>query len=348
MTLKIPFTKMTGAGNDFVLIDTIRHDLGPLRTAWPSVARRLCHRATGPGADGLLVLSRSATADVRMRIFNPDGSEPSMCGNGIRCLARYVTRLARDTGHETRDRLVTIDTRDGIKRAVVQSATRVTIDMGIPRLIEHLDHLRVGPQRLAHLDLIDSGVPHLVCWVDDVVRIDVEGLGRRLRRHPRFRPAGVNVDFIQLLNPAIGPRPMAVGPSVLPPRAGGRDVAPHGALSTVPRALPVGLHPPRASRGRSGAVTLRMRTYERGVEGETRACGTGAVAAATAVAHASIMGMAAHDARTLSYHVQVGVPGGLLWVILDVLCGRDGRLTVRRALLEGEARELGRGTVRMN
>ncbi|MDP3722011.1 MAG: hypothetical protein Q8R91_00735 [Candidatus Omnitrophota bacterium] len=319
---------MTGTGNDFVLIDTIRHDLGPLRTAWPSVARRLCHRATGPGADGLLVLSRSATADVRMRIFNPDGSEPSMCGNGIRCLARYVIQgaggrptpavvkggpggQAHPGGRERRaggagGGSVTIDTRDGIKRAVVQNAARVTIDMGIPRLIEHLDHLRVGPQRLAHLDLIDSGVPHLVCWVDDVARIDVEDLGRRLRRHPRFRPAGVNVDFIQLLDEQ------------------------------------------RASRSRTCSVTIRMRTYERGVEGETRACGTGAVAAATSVAHASIMGTAAHDARTLSYHVQVRVPGGLLRVRLDLLCGQDGRLTVRRALLEGEARELGRGTVRWN
>ena len=89
MSQHIPFTKIVGTGNDFVLIDAVRRQFNGLAGQWPRLARTLCSRRRAD-VDGLLVLERSRRADVRMRIFNPDGSEPSMCGNGIRCLAWYA------------------------------------------------------------------------------------------------------------------------------------------------------------------------------------------------------------------------------------------------------------------
>ena len=294
--IRVPFTKLAGAGNDFVLVDTLQDPLRPLAARWRAVAKSLCDRRRGVGADGLLVLGRSRTADVRMRIFNPDGSEPSMCGNGIRCLAWYAHRRG-EAG-----RRFSIQTNAGVKRAQVLSGSRVRIDMGAPRLLGRWPGASFGSPRITEAVLVDSGVPHLVCWVDDMAAVNVGELGRRLRRHVRLRPAGANVDFIR-------------------------------AVSAAQATL-------------SNRLRLSMRTYERGVEGETQACGTGAVAAAAAAAARALEG----GARAARFRVDVLVPGGLLRVTVEARRATGGQRGVvfSHALLEGEARQVARGTVTWN
>lgn len=291
--IRVPFTKLAGAGNDFVLIDTLRDPLRELEPRWRLVAKTLCDRRRGIGADGLLVLGRSRSATIRMRIFNPDGSEPSMCGNGIRCLAWYANRRG------VTPKRLSIETKVGIKRAHVLRSGRVSIDMGAPRFLGRWLGRSFGHPQISEVVLIDSGVPHLVCWVDDVAAVKVNALGRRLRRHARLRPGGANVDFIQSVGDA-----------------------------------------------NTGRLRLRMRTYERGVEGETQACGTGAVAAAAAAAARALE----RGGRARRFQVAVRVPGGLLRVAVAArrAARQRGRIMFSNALLEGEARQVARGTVAWN
>jgi diaminopimelate epimerase len=296
MTMDVPFVTLVGTGNDFVLIDLIRSRLDPMEGRWTSLARSAC-RATG--TDGLLLLERSRRADVGMRIFNPDGSEPSMCGNGIRCLAWYAHRagLARP--------LMSIETRAGVKRARIEGGRRVRVDLGVPRLLEHLAGFVRDGRRIFDADLIDSGVPHLVCWVHDAAAIDVERLGRSLRAHRRFRPEGTNVDFAHV--EAFAPSWSGSGPH-------------------------------RAS--------IRLRTYERGVEAQTQACGTGAVATAAAFARSVVSGNPAARGRQ-RFEVALRVPGGVLDVELAAVLER-GRAAFGHALLTGDVLQQSKGRLTWN
>ena len=279
MTRNIPFTKMVGTGNDFLIVDTVRHALGSLKTAWPRVARAMCDRRHGVGADGVLVLERSREADARMRVFNPDGSEPEMCGNGARCVASYV----RHPG------TITIETKAGVVTAAVRG-NRVAMRMPDPKGITLSLRLDVDPV-IRSLAFLDTGVPHVVASVDHVDRLDVDALGRTLRHHQAFQPRGANVDFIEV-NPK----------------------APHH---------------------------LRIRTYERGVEGETPACGTGAAAAA--VIHA-LRTATTPAQRPTPRHITVETKSGeALAVSLTVENGRRRR-QVTDVTLEGAVRRICQGT----
>ena len=311
-TFRLPITTLVGTGNDFVLVDTIRHRLNGFAAQWPDVARRLCAEGQGMGTDGLLVLGRSTSADVRMRIFNPDGSEPSMCGNGIRCLAWYAHRSGAATSS------MTIETNAGLKRAQIQGARRVRVDMGTPRVLA--SPLKLLAKGLRHADWIDSGVPHVVCWVSSVSRVDVDGLGRRLRNHKRFQPQGANVDFVQE----------------------------RSRRTTYNASLGAPVH----------QIALTMRTYERGVEAETQACGTGSVAAAVSAVLSDpvwrrpvepdpyFVGQETNLERFLA---DVRVPGGTLRVELGAKRRlQDGRLMFSHAFLEGEARQVSSGSFRIH
>jgi len=305
--MKIPYAELEGTGNDFVLIDAIRHPLRSLDSRWDRLAQELCDARHGTGTDGLLVLGRSRRADVRMRIFNPDGSEPSMCGNGIRCLAWYAHRSGA-----MRRKAFTIETKAGIKRAEILAGHRVRIDMGPPTLLHHWQPTTIAGRGVTHCDWVDSGVPHLVCWVSDIRRLDLEYRGRQLRHHRRFQPHGTNVDFVQFIS--------------------ARRVydAAHGRI--VHRA------------------TLTMRTYERGVEEETQACGTGAVAAATAWVHTQrFPRMIGRESDLVWTQVEVRVPGGRLHVEVGAkaLCDRH-RLVYTSALLEGLVGERASGVFTWN
>ena len=296
-SIPVPWVKLAGAGNDFVLIDTAQAGLSRLRREWPALARWLCDRRMGIGADGLLILEPRRVGTVRMRIFNPDGSEPSMCGNGIRCVASIAHR------HGHAGTTVRIQTRAGLRRAEILGRHRVRVHMGRPRLLKAFADVALGHGHTAQAVLVDSGVPHLVCWVEDVAALDVNTLGRRLRHHPQLGPAGANVDFLQW--------------AAAPPQGGAR-----------------------------ARVLLRMRTYERGVEAETQACGTGAVAAAAAACTRLLEQPARRTRARLSLEAAVQVPGGILRVDIGARRGRG--LQFLPATLEGEARLLTQGTALWN
>ena len=283
----IPFTKMVGTGNDFIVVDTARHpELKRLSARWAQVSRRVCARHTGVGADGLLVLEPSRTADVRMRVFNPDGSEARMCGNGARCVVRYMVEGGRSKMEgqaKGRGGHVRIETKAGVMEARVRG-TRVAMRMPDPAVAGLKTPVRLNGAVYA-VDVVDTGVPHAVTFVKDLERTDVAGVGRALRRHAVFRPCGANVDFVQA----------------------------------------------------QGARAIAIRTYERGVEGETMSCGTGV--AASAVAHAlrrASPGPARIEVTTRS--------GERLAVSLQV-DHRGPAPTVSRLVLEGDARRVFDGTV---
>ena len=239
------FVKSVGAGNDFVVLDNrsgavgraaaaSRHVLGSkdrvasvrrTQAGLSTLARRLCHRQLGIGADGLLLVERpdrGSGADFRLRIFNPDGSEPTMCVNGARCVALYAhaQRIA--------PRAMTFQTGAGPVRAQVTDQ-RVRLAIYQPKDWRVVPGVTVNGRRLTGYYL-HTGVPHLVLFPSSLDRLDVARWGRLLRRSPRFRPGGVNVNFAAV-----------------------RD-----------------------------AHHVRLRTYERGVEAETLACGSGAIATALA------------------------------------------------------------------
>jgi diaminopimelate epimerase len=198
MTRWLEFTKMHGAGNDFVVLDGIRDTLPPLEP----LAARLCDRHFGIGADQLLVVRPSRSADFRMQIFNADGSQVEMCANGIRAFFLYV----REHGHSQADE-IRVETLGGIVTPRAAGPGRVTVDMGRPvfepeKIPTTLGGGR-GPLLEVPLDVagervnvscVSMGNPHAVIFVEDPERAPVETLGPRIERHPAF-PNRVNVEF---------------------------------------------------------------------------------------------------------------------------------------------------------
>jgi len=215
---KIKFTKTVASGNDFVLIDWSR-ELGVRSLS--VFAKNVCDRKYGVGADGLLILEKSKIADIKMRIFNSDGSEAEMCGNGARCAAFYLSSKL-----QTPNSKLNIATKAGMLQSQLK-VDSVKIKLTDPKNIRLNIPVKVNKRNLK-ANFIDTGVPHAVIFVEGLEEIHVNQIGRAIRHHKRFSPSGTNVDFVEVLN---------------------RDL-------------------------------IGIRTYERGVEDETLACGTGAVASA--------------------------------------------------------------------
>ena len=233
------FTKMNGAGNDFVVVDNLD---GSLALSAAEIAR-LCDRHRGVGADGLLAVEPSRTgADFRMRYHNADGGEADMCGNGARCFARFAARLL-----PTRPETISFETPAGLISARF-SGDLVTINMSEPRDLREPVAVEVAGIGSCRVHFLNTGVPHAVVFVGDVEAVDVAVAGGSLRWNPAFAPHGANANFAQIL--------------------------PQGSLV--------------------------LRTFERGVEGETLACGTGVCA--TALLH--------HLASGIPSPVSVQVRGG--------------------------------------
>lgn len=211
------FTKMNGAGNDFVMID---NRAGDLQLATAQIVM-ICDRHRGVGADGVLVLERPRNgADFRMRYYNADGGEAEMCGNGARCFARYASRVAGPVEK------LSFETPAGVIGAALQGDL-VCLQMSEPKDLRLNIKVPLGEQMIeAHF--VNSGVPHVVVPVDDLETVDVRGRGSAVRHHQLFSPQGANANFLK----------------------------------------------------RRGEKQIAIRTYERGVENETLACGTGVVASA--------------------------------------------------------------------
>ncbi len=219
---QIEFFKMSGSGNDFIIIDNRNKvvndaDLGKFITG-------VCRRKMSVGADGFILVENSADADFAWRFYNSDGSVAEMCGNGARCVARfaYVNNIAGPR--------MAFNTQAGIIHAQI-NGDRVKIKMPDPTGLknDHLLKLEKGSQVISS---VNTGVPHVVIVVDDIEDAAVVELGREIRYHETFAPAGTNVNFVCAMKDNI----------------------------------------------------IAIRTYERGVEDETLACGTGSVAGAIVMA----------------------------------------------------------------
>ncbi|MGC8809598.1 MAG: diaminopimelate epimerase, partial [bacterium] len=224
---RIRFCKMHGCGNDFIIIDNRQKILDGDQIR--DLVIKVCRRKISVGADGLILIEPSARAHFRWRFFNADGSEAEMCGNAGRCAARFavISGIAPAS--------LTFETKAGIIAAEVMGR-RVKLQMTKPFGLE-LD-IEVPVDGEKHLlDFLNTGVPHAVKFVSSAASIPVKDLGRKIRFHPRFQPAGTNVNFVQPLD----------------------------------------------------GHQLQVRTYERGVEDETLACGTGAIASALIAAYRGLV-----------------------------------------------------------
>lgn len=191
--MKIKFTKMHGAGNDYIYVNTLQYPISE-----PEKMAVLWSRPhTGIGSDGLVLIGASDKGDFSMRIFNADGSEAMMCGNASRCIGKYVYEYGL-----TAKTTVLLDTLSGIKTLDLHvdnenKVETVTVDMGIPSDIHWVE---LGGQLPFQKGLaVSMGNPHLVIFVEDAESVDVAGLGAVLEHHPHF-PNRVNVEFVQVLD----------------------------------------------------------------------------------------------------------------------------------------------------
>ena len=266
--LVVPFTKMHGAGNDFIVLDNrflhLTHD------ELADIARRFSPRRFGVGSDGVLALSvpEEEGHDYRMDFVNPDGSRAGMCGNGARCLARF----ARSAGLDAEP--LTFATDDGVYTASVPEDTDAPVRLFVPKP-KHFDAER-RLEKGGTVPYVWTGTHHAVLTVRDVERANVEKTGRRIRHDGAF-PEGTNVNFVEV-------------------------------VETQP-------------------AHVKVRTFEKGVEAETLACGTGALAAAVVP---RLLGQIGTD------EVEVEARGGTLRVGFR-LDESGGRPVVRDLWLEGPA-----------
>jgi diaminopimelate epimerase len=258
--MKIPFMKMSGSGNDFILIDHRKPiiDVDRMR----EFARKVCRRRISVGADGLIFIENSERADFKWQFFNADGSEAEMCGNGGRCAARFA-HLKGITGPS-----LTFETLAGTLSAQV-NGKRVKLEMTKPHSLK-LDETILIEAKKEIFSSLNTGVPHAVLFLEDIENIDVQHLGRSIRYHPHFAPAGTNANFVR----------------------------------------------------REKDSQLSIRTYERGVEDETLACGTGVVASALI---AAFKGLARSP-------VSIKTRGGEVLMVYFEIEGKE----VKRVFFEGD------------
>lgn len=257
----IEFYKMVASGNDFVVIDNRRKIISdPIR--W---TREVCRPHRGVGADGVLLIEASKKADYKLRILNPDGSEAEACGNGFRCVALLGYEKL---GFPKRQHFETLS---GVVEGEIKNGCRVRVRLMDPTEFRDQEQIEVGGRKL-HYYFIRTGVPHVVIFVEGLSKIPVFEIGKAIRFHSTFQPAGTNVNFVEV----------------------------------------------------KGTHAIEVRTYERGVEEETLACGTGSTASAIVSTRAGY----------IEPPVRVKTQGG---EILTVDFVRKGD-AIQKVYLEGEAK----------
>ncbi len=262
MNTPLEFTKMSGTGNDFIIIDHRQPFLG--KDEMSGFAKAVCRRKFSAGADGLILIENTAEADFRWQFYNADGSEAEMCGNGARCAARYA--FNKGVAPATM-RFLTVagEIRAEVKGEQVKLEMTPPVDLALDQQVDLGD----GPRTVHSLN---TGVPHAVCFVEENGGTPIKEWGASIRYHQLYQPAGTNANFVQVLGPD----------------------------------------------------AIHVRTYERGVEDETMACGTGAVASAIV---GGLLGL-------VSGPVQVTTSGGEILTIHFTL--DEGR-QVSGVFLEGPA-----------
>ena len=186
------FCKMQGTGNDFVLIDCEQNEFS---YSLPVLAEYLCNRHYGVGADGIILMDKSDVADFKMRIFNQDGTEAQMCGNGIRCFAKYAFEKKKTEKEE-----FTVETLAGVKQVKLelenQKVVAVKVNMGSP-VLDFLQYIIEIEQKQYQIYPISMGNPHAVCFVKDVDKIEIEKIGPILENYKYF-PEKTNVEFVEI------------------------------------------------------------------------------------------------------------------------------------------------------
>jgi len=273
--MMLHFYKMTGAGNDFVMVDN--RDLSLSAVLTHDTIAALCDRRFGIGGDGLIAVEPACNGgDVRMRYYNSDGGEAEMCGNGARCFTAFVNFLTQGALSD-----IHFETMAGIVRGTMHSDGMVTVQLTTPKDMK-INALPATDTVPAPVHFINTGVPHAVAYLDDVADIDIRKMGAFLRYHAAFAPAGTNANFACVLSPQ----------------------------------------------------HLRLRTYERGVEDETLACGTGMTA--TALLHAVLTGAPSP--------ISLDVAGG---VTLSVGFERGADNTFSNVTLTGPAVCVFEGTIEL-
>ena len=275
---KLEFYKLQASGNDFILFENKAKKIttGQLK----KMARKYCRRKTDIGADGLLVIEPSKRANFKMRIFNADGSEAEMCGNGARCVGLWAK--LKSQGHKAaKSQVIRFETRAGIIDTEMTAAGCVKAKTTDPFAIKLNVPLQVFG-RAIHVNFVNTGVPHVVVFVEGLDNISADELGREIRFHGKFAPAGANVNFVEMVK---------------------KD-------------------------------TISLRTYERGVEAETFACGTGAIASA-------IIAGCRFNPEALSHKMKVITRGGDVLVIY--FSRKDKKIS--DVFLEGKAQFVFQGSV---
>ena len=222
------FVKMSGAGNDFIMVDN-RQKIIPA-SRYSALAKKLCRPRVAIGADGLIFLEKGKKLALRMRYFNADGSEAAMCGNGVRCLAVFAYFSGykkRKFALETKAGLISVTLGHLPEKLLSSQAAVVRVKLPPPQSLKLDFSLKLDDETI-NASFLNTGVPHTVIFTDNLSAVDVNNQGRKIRYHQKFGPAGTNVNFVRVIN----------------------------------------------------QHNIHIRTYERGVEAETLACGTGATAAA--------------------------------------------------------------------
>lgn len=263
---------MSGCGNDFIIIDN-RNSIVPENNL-SEFARKICFRRMSVGADGLVLIENTSRADFKWQFYNSDGSLAEMCGNAARCAARfaYINKIA--------DSQMNFETQAGIIFAQIMEQENVKIKITDPKDIRDKDIIKVNNSPVEFISL-NTGVPHVVIETSDVNAIDLIKMGKDIRFHEKFAPAGTNVNFIS----------------------------------------------------RKSDNIISIRTYERGVENETLACGTGCAASA----------LAAAKEYNISSPIQCLTKSGNYLTIYYSKSRSDNQDTFYNVFLQGDARIIYKG-----
>lgn len=285
------FTKYSGAGNDFVVLDGWHESIKLDDQQIEELVRQACARTNGGiGSDGLILIDRSSSAPFLMRFYNPDGSFGALCGNGARCAVQAAADLGVFTGEQTE-----FEVLGAVNRAELLADEQVKVYIQRPKDLKLNFMLRLGHKLFINASYVDVGSQHGVVFIDELKKIDasaaIEDLrigyyGPMIRWHVEFAPKGVNANFIEVREDTEG-------------------------------------------------KYLRIRTFERGVEGETLACGTGCISSAI-IAHAT------KKIETTSIRL-LTQSGEFVTVAFELVDGRAENLS-----LEGSAKRGDKGVLKFD
>lgn len=277
--MNIQFTKMHGAGNDFIIINEFQKVLIPEKNK-SEFSARVSDRHFGIGSDGVIFVQKSKTEDAKMLFYNPDGSRAEICGNGIRCFAKYLY----DTGI-VKKKKIRVETFSGMVVPEILDETgkitNIRVNMGSP-IVEFINRIFRIDGNSYKITSVNMGNPHAILFLDNIENINVRTIGSSIRNLKKLFKNGTNVHFVQKI----------------------------------------------------GKNRFKIRSYERGVEDETLACGTGICAAGVA----AVLNRLANGEKPIKFHAR----GGDLTIELET----DNKNKIKRVYMAGPAEEVFTGEIK--